>query len=813
MQALCCCLSHRKRNGRRKENAAPSTTLSSGPDWNPGRPSAASASVQQSPCEGPIELCQLVEDNDSEIEDVASPATLLPRHAGLVPRDASHLEINDRGSSKSTRYLSSLIQLGVGPRDTIEFTLDDGFGLPEVSSQLQTSSSGNLQQRHASITEQPEDAEVSSVVSAGAASRPSTAPTASPQRLTGCSFTSNQLDRTLGMDNDFNIRRGSHAWEDQSALGVWLIAQSMRSRDCSFLPADDADSDHRERFGSPCHDFGGIDSIIDIPDPNLKTSLRELSHLIDSAEDPDISHNRRKQAVSSNYDLDDSGLDIASSSAVPAPGSTVPKPSNNNGSSHYNSILPSFQPSLADSASNKYSLSPEDLKNLELAPLEWPAKFSTLRNFGLSEGHSSYATAEEDETSTASFKDTALVSQAPQARLGPDSKSVTHSEPNSFHQREAELRSVEQRFGQLSSRKQADAPLRSRFREEFSQSAVRRPSKTSFMRRIQYSLSRLSRVESDAPSGSLELRHLSTSVSPDPGSMSQREFDYDVSQAAAAEASAAASVISRPRVARHWRNDIRRTSLGGLMTVGRDSFHRRPLSPETYANYRGRDEMMAGQADGNIPQASPSTTSMQGPKQRRSFSESAAPTSAGGHESNLPPTRLEKAVRAGLDRLLPTRKVMIQDRLRLDGPIFESRIQDSLSSDGTGEADERKRDQEKVGKLEPLALVTSSDQRGTLTVASQITGQSTVKAGPSNRLCLSISQTSEEMPSAEHSAKSASSVGLLESGSGANDGHSVGSQPGKVCSGIGFRRWKSTHEHGMGRGGSPSRTHHSADRA
>ncbi|RDA87903.1 hypothetical protein CP532_1679 [Ophiocordyceps camponoti-leonardi (nom. inval.)] len=790
MQALCCCLSRRKRNGRRQENTAPSTTLSSGPDWNPGRPSAASASVQQSPCEGPIELCQLVEDDDSEIEDIASPATLLgrnqelPRHAGLVPRDASHLEINDRGSSKSTRYLSSLIQLGIGPRDTIEFTLDDGFGLPEVSSQHQTSSVGNLRQRPASSIKQPEDAaEVSSVVSAGAASRPSTAPTASPQRLTGCSFTSNQLDRVLGVDNDFNIRRGSHAWEDQSALGVWLIAQSMRSRDCSFLPADDADSVHRDRLGSPCHDFGGIDSIIDIPDPSLKTSLRELSHLIDSAEDPDISHNRRKQAVGSTYDHNDSGLDMATPSAAPASGSNVPKPSHNNGSSHYNSILPSFQPSLAGSASNKYSLSPEDLKNLELAPLEWPAKFCTLRNFGLSEGHSSYATAEEDETSTASFKDTALLSQAPQARLGPDSKSVTHSEPNSFHQREAELRSVEQRFGQLSTRKQNDAPLRSRFREEFSQSAVRRPSKTSFMRRIQYSLSRLSRAGSDAPSGSLELRHLSTSVSPDLGSISQIECDYgkkssypslctdthrgnrkltglaDVSQAAVTEASAAASVISRPRVARHWRNDIRRTSLGGLMTVGRDSFHRRPLSPDTYANH---------------------------------------------------------PVRAGLDRLLPTRKTMMQDRLRLDGPIFESRAQNSPSSEATGEAVETKQDQEKAGKLEPLTLLTSREafsQGNTFAADSQITGQSTVKVEPSNRLCLSVSQTSEEMPSAQQSAKSASSVGLLDSGSGANDGHSVGSPPGKVCSGIGFRRWKSTHEHGTGRGGYPSRSHRSADRA
>ncbi|PHH74890.1 hypothetical protein CDD80_2772 [Ophiocordyceps camponoti-rufipedis] len=547
MQALCCCISRRRRK-RIHDGTASSMPDSTNPDWNAVRPSAASTGVGPSPCEGPIELCQLVANDTSEAQDASALRTNLirrdqelARHGGLMSRDASHLESIDQGSSrshKSSRYLSSLVQRGIGPRDTIEFTLDDAFTIPEASpadcretsedfAVLPTSSSGTLRQGHVSIVDSTRhldrsgDAEeLSSVSSAEATSRPTSEPTTSPRRLTGCSITSSRLDRVLGRDNDFNIRRGSHAWEDQSALGVWLIAQSLRSRDCSLLLAGDADSDQLEHR-DPCLDFGGIDSIIDIPEDN-------------------------------------------------APEPTDRKPSCN-ASSHYASMLPSFQPSPAGSDTKKYSLSPEDLKHLELSPLECCA----LRNFGLSEGHSSsYATAEEDETSTASFKDAALLCQAPRSRRGPDSKSVTHSEPNSFHQREAELRSVEQRFGQVVSRKPAEVPLRSRFREEFT--TIRRPARTSFIRRIQHSLPRLSRAGSEAPS---ETRNFSASTSPEIGSIRRGV------QAAFTEVSATASIVPRPHLVRQWKNERRRTSLGGLMAMGRDGYQSEGVSPEPWTKY------------------------------------------------------------------------------------------------------------------------------------------------------------------------------------------------------------------------------------
>ncbi|KAF4584431.1 glutathione-dependent formaldehyde-activating enzyme [Ophiocordyceps camponoti-floridani] len=520
------------------------------PDWNAVRPSAASTTtVGPSPCEGPIELCQLVANDASETQDASAIRTNLirrdqelARHGGLMSRDASHLESIDQGSSKShksSRYLSSLVQRGVGPRDTIEFTLDDGFTIPEASPTdcreasedfvvLPNSSSATLRQGHVSIVASTRDLDHSGDAqelsseesSADASSRPPSEPTTSPRRLTGCSITSSRLDRVLGRDNDFNIRRGSHAWEDQSALGVWLIAQSMRSRDCSLLLAGDADTDQLEHR-DPCLDFGGIDSIIDIPE--------------DHAPEP----TDRKLTC--------------------------------NASSHYASMLPSFQPSPAGSETKKYSLSPEDLEHLELSPLECCA----LRDFGVSEGHSSsYATAEEDETSDASFKDATLLCQAPRSRRGPDSKSVTHSEPNSFHQREAELRSVEQRFGQAVSRKPADMPLRSRFREEFT--TIRRPARTSFIRRIQHSLPRLSRPGSDAPS---ETRHFSASTSPEISSIRRGV------QAAFTEVSAGASIIPRPQVVRHWRNERRRTSLGGLMAIGKDGYQSEGVSSESWTKY------------------------------------------------------------------------------------------------------------------------------------------------------------------------------------------------------------------------------------
>lgn len=49
------------------------------------------------------------------------------------------------------------------------------------------------------------------------------------------------LDRILGPDNSFNSRHGSSSGDGHSALGVWLIAQGLRSGDNSILSPNDED--------------------------------------------------------------------------------------------------------------------------------------------------------------------------------------------------------------------------------------------------------------------------------------------------------------------------------------------------------------------------------------------------------------------------------------------------------------------------------------------------------------------------------------------------------------------------------------------
>lgn len=55
-------------------------------------------------------------------------------------------------------------------------------------------------------------------------------------------------------------------------------------------------------------------------------------------------------------------------SAASASGTNLAERSRNNPSSNYPSVMPSFEPSPADSTANGLSLSPQDIENLELSP-------------------------------------------------------------------------------------------------------------------------------------------------------------------------------------------------------------------------------------------------------------------------------------------------------------------------------------------------------------------------------------------------------------------------------------------------------------
>ncbi|KAJ6441802.1 glutathione-dependent formaldehyde-activating enzyme [Purpureocillium lavendulum] len=367
----------------------------------------------------------------------------------------------DGGSSRShwsTRYLSPLIDLGLpggGPRDTIEFTVDGDVAfanhpVPAPSSPLETTrrqascpqlvpdddKAAASSQCHQGCSLEPDSA----TAAVPSPSRPVTAQSMTTQTPAALGVNAPRLERVLGADNDFDIRHGSHAWDDQSALGIWLIAQGMRSRDTSLIGVGDGGSDATpdcDNMHSPSQDFGGIDRVFDTPpsvsrENSTTTAPRLHGHgvitdaLLHHEADVDTS-----QAGGANQITSPPSVAATMSTSIANPAGR----SRDNPSSNYPSVMPSFEPSPADSTANSLSLSPQDMETLELSPFQWQGDFSIFREIGRSEGQSSYATA-EDDTSNIENKYGVLTNlpRSPKATLS--RPSGTASDSTSLHRRE-----------------------------------------------------------------------------------------------------------------------------------------------------------------------------------------------------------------------------------------------------------------------------------------------------------------------------------------------------------------------------------------
>lgn len=90
-----------------------------------------------------------------------------------------------------------------------------------------------------------------------------------------------------------------------------------------------------------------------------------------------------------------------------------------------------------------------------------------LHGLGQSEGASSYATA-EDHRSGYDAKDDAIPVPWSSSPVPADTSSATHSEAPSFREREAELETIQARFGDVLSQRKLPSTFQSRFKEEFS---------------------------------------------------------------------------------------------------------------------------------------------------------------------------------------------------------------------------------------------------------------------------------------------------------------------------------------------------------
>ncbi|KAG5973579.1 hypothetical protein E4U55_000398 [Claviceps digitariae] len=412
-------------------------------------------SEQVSPFGGPIELCQIL-DSHAETEDARGSDTL-PRantFEGIKARMIKHLsqDVSSRRQSRvsighsdeelarraevrrlrqkriqdelerdnegdapsvrsnhSTQRLAALVDMGSprnGPRDTIEFSVDDcavasspdsdfssshcsqtcaATCLPDTkdgdicynarcSLPPKTQSDTDVIPSHTSpnrthLTEQKRNS------AATASFRPSSEPGSS------------RMERILGCESEFNIRHGSHAWDDQSALGVWLIAQGMKSNDIS-VPQNEqsirADCSPVRHASLTFHDIGGVDSVIESSIAMPDNTFKAKSLHADDGEKENLETGRNNTEQNNDKPAKYSISDVQAAGRV-----------RDKGSSNYPSAMPSIDSSPSVSEAHSYILSQQDMENLELSPIRWYRRLPTCKELAHSEGKSSYATAEE----------------------------------------------------------------------------------------------------------------------------------------------------------------------------------------------------------------------------------------------------------------------------------------------------------------------------------------------------------------------------------------------------------------------------------
>ncbi|EHK41361.1 hypothetical protein TRIATDRAFT_77992 [Trichoderma atroviride IMI 206040] len=424
-------------------------------------------------------------------EEVARRAELRRfRHQRIqeeLKNEDNHAESSNT-SHRSTSYLSPLIDAGqprIGPRDTIEFTVADGPH-PGATPALPTQESMaliDIPEKEVGSTTQEEGGEIKypsilAVLTAGDRDRappfrpPSTHSNRS-QKIAGCSYNSPRLDRVLGTDNEFDIRHGAHAWEEQSTLGIWLAAQGMRSRSSSIRATDNESNDKSAKDHACSHhqSFGAIDSAADAPLPihcQGNTDMRPQAG--DSYESASFASNK-----SNNRTI--GGADAILPENNPLSGPNVLDKASaklvDNSSSNYPSVLPSFQPSPDRSQPDFHHLSAQDLESLELSPFSWQGDFSVIKSIRASEGKSSYATAEDDIFYSDNNASSAQIIHPPaQTPTSTDATPIVGSTAAGIRPRETKARTIGAKLGNVLSRRKPSMSFGSRSKDEFPASST-----------------------------------------------------------------------------------------------------------------------------------------------------------------------------------------------------------------------------------------------------------------------------------------------------------------------------------------------------
>ncbi|KAF5663344.1 hypothetical protein FDENT_13142 [Fusarium denticulatum] len=481
----------------------------------------------------------------SSEEEIARRAELKRIMHQRIQDELKSDESDDQIESKPTnniRPMASVADVTLpnsGPRDAIEFGVSKSSSRNEHSTQLDSDQADqdthqdsgvsqpgeNRQQKSFSKTSEPingaDDWRQEDVHPRLSPSYPKRHVSASEdgdfthsQKSFQLSNGTGRLDRILGPDSSFNSRHASSG-DGHSALGVWLIAQSLRSRDNSTLFFDEEDE---------------LETTEDTKLTDYKTSsLRRaegdyVQETRETRETPangnsNIPHeptiinipNTVETYSRSNSKAKNDRYEISSLSGELPWGPTVTALLNSF-TDHTSSSDPSkSQPSPMRSQQNLYKLDPKDLDSMELSPFKWRSHTSSQDRENANDQNSKSVNIGVPQIKSQSHGNIHNV-EFPVKALQ-DTTSLAQSESASFLQREAELGSIRRRFSEALTLKKPEKRVITRFREEFSESSLPPTVHKSFRSKIQLAIPSHLRAKSD----SIDLRHERNSSGPPKG--------------------------------------------------------------------------------------------------------------------------------------------------------------------------------------------------------------------------------------------------------------------------------------------------------
>ncbi|KAF5966086.1 hypothetical protein FCOIX_12660 [Fusarium coicis] len=320
-----------------------------------------------------------------------------------------------------------------------------------------------------------------------------------------------RLDRILGPDSSFNSRHASSG-DGHSALGVWLIAQGLRSRDNSTLFLEEEDE------LEPTEDTKLTDyntSSLRQAEGDCVQETRETP----ANGNPNIPHeptiinipNKVETYSPSNSKAKNERHEISSLSGELPWGTTVTALINSF-TDHTSSSDPSkSQPSPMRSQHNLYKLDPKDLDSMELSPFKWRSHTSSQDRENANDQNSKSVNIGMPQIKSQSHGNIHHV-EFPVKALQ-DTTSLAQSESASFLQREAELGSIRRRFSEALTLKKPEKRVVTRFCEEFSESSLPPTVNKSFRSKIQLAIPSHLRAKSD----SIDLQHKRGSSRPTKG--------------------------------------------------------------------------------------------------------------------------------------------------------------------------------------------------------------------------------------------------------------------------------------------------------